>query len=560
MLGYHKGEVRAYGGQWTIAPGPLTLPDWASKKVDSQAVLALERRTHPYNMKTRWGDLMEHTEEEIHIHVVQRKRPPIDKVVGLFWAPGTDGDGWHWRRDVSTWTLPVLLGALGYEHTLRELYNIWCFMPLIVQSQVRGQKNTEKNNQRLKTYSTLKEETQNFLEACGLPLKPSTQAEWKLLYREMGAFMAASSFITHTPPCIMELPPAAVRDSKQHMIERAICDERITLPLAALKDVDAVYAKLLPQLGAASMVEIRVAWRCTEEQWWVAKVTDPAKAAAIYRKLGYPDATIVGMGLPHPDAPPTGASGPDMGVALLDEHLPDSQVNYPQLTADCVESIAGTDLKKKQFKDKNSHVFWGRLECGLILSSISPWDVVTKESGVTRGGYVCKHCKGFWKSKRGSNRFVQIQGRHKGQRVSLQLILDEPPQALYSRWIKSRVEYYTRMEPQAPLRDECLDIDPNTVSRLRFSRVNNMEHISDLLWGIIFSNPEMDGLRQIHDLAAKRLAASHRWPGDDDLPQQSVFWAIILFCDSGGWLGTGASCPDMLGGPKEPPLDGQYLD
>ena len=81
MLGYHKGEVRAYGGQWT-----LTLPDWASKKVDSQAVLALERRTHPYNMKTRWGDLMEYTEEEIHIHVVQRKRPPIDKVVGLFWA------------------------------------------------------------------------------------------------------------------------------------------------------------------------------------------------------------------------------------------------------------------------------------------------------------------------------------------------------------------------------------------------------------------------------------------------------------------------------------------
>ena len=53
------------------------------------------------------------------------------------------------------------------------------------------------------------------------------------------------------------------------------------------------------------------------------------------------------------------------------------------------------------------------------------------------------------------------------------------------------------MEPQAPLRDECLDIDPSTVSQLRFSRV--MEHISDLLWGIIFSNPEADGLKQIHD-------------------------------------------------------------
>ena len=43
--------------------------------------------------------------------------------------------------------------------------------------------------------------------------------------------------------------------------------------------------------------------------------------------------------------------------------------NYPPLTVDGVESIAGSDYKKKQFKDKNSHVFWGRLECGLILSS-----------------------------------------------------------------------------------------------------------------------------------------------------------------------------------------------
>ena len=39
--------------------------------------------------------------------------------------------------------------------------------------------------------------------------------------------------------------------------------------------------------------------------------------------------------------------------------------------------------------------------------------------------------------------------------------------------------------------------------------------------------------------------------------QQSVFWATI---DSGCWLGTGASCPDMLGGHKESPPDGQYLD
>ena len=139
------------------------VPDWASKKVATTAVWALERRTHPRNLQTRWGDLVEYTEQEIEGHIARKRRPAIDKVVGLFWAPSDDDGDWHWRRDVSTWTLPVLLGALGYEYTLKELYNIWCFLPLIAQTQVRGQRNVEKNNQRLQTYASLKEETQNFL-------------------------------------------------------------------------------------------------------------------------------------------------------------------------------------------------------------------------------------------------------------------------------------------------------------------------------------------------------------------------------------------------------------
>ena len=77
----------------------------------------------------------------------------------------------------------------------------------------------------------------------------------------MGVYLAASSFITHTPPCIMELPPAAVWATKQRMIERAICDERITLPVSSLREVDVVYTKLLPQLESSCMTEIKVAWR-----------------------------------------------------------------------------------------------------------------------------------------------------------------------------------------------------------------------------------------------------------------------------------------------------------
>jgi len=59
----------------------------------------------------------------------------------------------------------------------------------------------------------------------------------------------------------------------------------------------------------------------------------------------------------------------------------------------------------------------------------------------------------------GATRLVQIVGRHKGKKVSLQLIMDEPPEALYNQSIKDRIEYYKRVEPVA-LRDEQLDLGP----------------------------------------------------------------------------------------------------
>ena len=51
-------------------------------------------------------------------------------------------------------------------------------------------------------------------------------------------------------------------------------------------------------------------------------------------------------------------------------------------------------------------------------------------------------------------------GRNRGKKVSLQLIMDEPPEALYNQWIRDRTEYYKRVEPVAPPRDEQLDLGP----------------------------------------------------------------------------------------------------
>ena len=86
----------------------------------------------------------------------------------------------------------------------------------------------------------------------------------------------------------------------------------------------------------------------------------------------------------------------------------------------------------------------------LVLSSVTPWEIISKEKGVTTGGYMCKHCQGFWKQDRAATRLAQIIGRHRSRKISLQLIMDEPPEALYNQWIKDRIEYYKRVEWQHP--------------------------------------------------------------------------------------------------------------
>ena len=156
---------------------------------------------------------------------------------------------------------------------------------------------------------------------------------------------------------------------------------------------------------------------------------------------------------------------------------------------------------RKNYPGGGRHAFWGQMECGLVLSSVSPWEMVQKEKGVTRGGYVCKWCRGFWKGKMGSSRFLQITSG----RTVLQLVLDEPPERLYNRWVKDRIEFYKRLEPTAPLRDVPLKVDPNPVHRLRFSVSNGLGNVSDAIWSVVLANPEKAGLEGIHHLADQHL-------------------------------------------------------
>ena len=136
----------------------------------------------------------------------------------------------------------------------------------------------------------------------------------------MGKFLAAQTFVTHCPAVVMDLPPAAIHDSKAHLRERAVCDERISLPLSCFKDLDT--------------------------------------PGSVWLQL----------------------------VALKN-----------------VVSVASDPYKRANYSTTFAHVLWGKLECGLVLSPVSPWEYIPKERGIRAArGFACKY--GFWKGSKGSSR------------------------------------------------------------------------------------------------------------------------------------------------------------
>ena len=93
---------------------------------------------------------------------------------------------------------------------------------------------------------------------------------------------------------------------------------------------------------------------------------------------------------------------------------------------------------------------------------------------------------------------------------------DEPPGPLYTKWIKSRVEWYKRVLPRAPLTDEKLDLILPAAGRLLMEGV-----VSDALWTILLSNPDEKAMQRIEALARWRWrqtkGAFHPRPGNHGL-------------------------------------------
>ena len=224
-----------------------------------------------------------YTALEIRAQVNRGERPAPEQVVGIFWARG---DGVFWTRQTRTWDLPSLTGVYTHRFTFKYIYSAWTTFPLIVKTQRRG-RNAEgsTSDKWMGNIIQMRKEAVPFLESLGIP-KPHSKEEWSYIFKEMGTFLAAKNFIVNCPLPVMEMPVAPIHDSKEALRFRAICDERITLPLASQKAFDSVYTKLVAGLSKSSMVEVKVNWRCNVVHDWVEQVPQEA-AGALYDRLGY---------------------------------------------------------------------------------------------------------------------------------------------------------------------------------------------------------------------------------------------------------------------------------
>jgi hypothetical protein len=239
-------------------------------------------------------------------------------------------------------------------------------------------------------------------------------------------------------------------------------------------------------------VTIRHFWRCNHKIQWAQEVTDPTLVAQLKAMdAGTTEEARLGdLGVDVHEDPNPPQSSSSTTTTSAPARMPPPSVNRWMCKA-------SDSYKKSMGLTKSANVWWFEAECGLILSSVTPWEVKTQVKGETRGGYVCRHCQGFWKPGQGGGRFLQISDGT----VTLQAIVDEPPGTMYAKWIKSRVEWYKRILPRAPLTDEKPNLALPARNRLRFS-----ESLSNALWEIVLSNPEEAALQSIERLAAMAVS------------------------------------------------------
>ena len=420
MCNHHFGELRQFGGVWRLAYGRFNPPKWA-KQLKREELIALETRTHPADLRNWNFTPCLYTEEDVKKQVEAGLRPAPEKIRGGFWAPYDEER--YWQRQTQTWTLPALFHVYGNGWTMKELYGIWCEMPLMIQRSRRGQGETAKEHQA--NLQKTKEEVQQFLDANNLG-RPQSPAEWRQCYRELGKFLAMRAFLTNTPQVVMEIPVAPITDDREHMIMRAICDERISLPLDAFKEHPEIYDQIVAILPADQLMDVKVAWRCNTTQYWHAEV-DAAAAGPLYAKLGYSAAAIEAMDLnpfgghvnlpahsghPNPGERQSGHSPAPFITIEGDDGKDYDAERKPPITVNNVVSACGKDYMRKSYPGGKRYAFWGAHGVWLGLEQCQPLGNGSEREGCDTWRILLQMVQGFLEGKDGE---LPLSPDHLGQ-------------------------------------------------------------------------------------------------------------------------------------------------
>ena len=177
-------------------------------------------------------------------------------------------------------------------------------------------------------------------------------------------------------------------------------------------------------------------------------------------------------------------------VQYLEETTPDSDDKV------YLQGWVGCKTKSNQKQE-----VWTRSTCGTTFPGTTtrcsikpPWDnhrllPQISVSGIrTSNRWHCSFCQGIWHAGRQSTQLVTISWDN----YQVQLIMDQPPFALYNSWCKEREEYYAIMEPEDPPPLEYV----SAIVRSGTRQVTLKGSDSDMVWRAIFSvNP----VQAIHD-------------------------------------------------------------
>ena len=158
-----------------------------------------------------------------------------------------------------------------------------------------------------------------------------------------------------------------------------------------------------------------------------------------------------------------------------------------------VSATTARDFRNKHGGSHTAPLFWFQATCGLVLSSVSPWEVIEKERGVSASsGYVCKFCNGRWKPGKGHSRMLTIMDGYQ----NFQLVVHEPPGREYARFLRDRAQFEMRLNPNDIPRD--VPLDPAAEAR---RRVFLSEETSEVVWKTILSTPSPEALHYVDHLA-----------------------------------------------------------